>query len=444
MLAFSVSTRDLLMRHPLMVLLMATLTLLLGHGVASSQETPWLTPDWAVPQEMLCPSEEDCPQYMWVEPDMTLYVVSMTTNRVAVVPPDGSQARIYDVAEQLQPYPQGLQPGIVPLQDRILLYRFNPFDRGIDILELNRITGNLNIFVINKIMTFAHCGSNRHISRRALLPLGENRIVVCSEYPSNHFNVHVINVINRSVEQTLTLGSDAIDRGSTRPWIQIEVGLDRNLYFETYSHNKEIWGIQIPENARGNLVKYNINTQIYSLSSRPLNSLYINNLYFQPTLVDSLGNTYTVYVGGAIDNKMVDLFKYDPEGQLLWHISNPPLPDDIRSMMLLGDGRFAISDFSTDVPLVFLEPKADVGEDQTLVDSDNDGMENITLDGSSSFDRDGTILSYVWTMNGEDIANRELSQVSLGHGVHEITLIVTDNQGLAGHDTVIITVTGTD
>jgi hypothetical protein len=432
------------MYRQLAILLVVFFTLLLGDGVASSQETPWLTPDWAVPQEILCPSEEDCSQYMWVEPDMTLYVVSMTTNRVAVVPPDGSQARIYDVAEQLQPYPQRLQPLVIPLGDRILLYRYNPFDEGIDILELNRATGDIGILTINEISTFVHCAAVPHISRRAFFSLDEQRIVICSEEPTHHFNVYILNINTKIIEQTLELGSSALDVGRTRPWAHIEVGEDNNIYFTQFSNNNEIWGINVPEDSRNYQIKYDVYSRLYSLLPLPLDDLGKNDLYIQPVLIDERGNRYVAYTGGRLNEKTAYLFKFDPEGQLLWHISNPPLPDDIRSMMLLGDGRFAISDFSTDVPLVFLEPKADAGEDQTLVDSDNDGMENITLDGSSSFDRDGTILSYVWTMNGEEIANGELSQVSLGHGVHEITLIVTDNQGLAGHDTVIITVTGTD
>ncbi|MCU0475836.1 MAG: PKD domain-containing protein [Anaerolineae bacterium] len=375
---------------------------------------------------------------------MTLYVVSMTTNRVAVVPPDGSQARIYDVAEQLQPYPQRLQPGIVPLQDRILLYRFNPFDRGIDILQVHRSTGIMEQLVIEGISHIVSCASFPHISWRPFFAIDDQHVAICSEDPKKHFNVHVVNVTSNIIKQTLRLGTNNSEGSTDRPWIEMEVDLEGNIYLLPYSNNISTLGIDVPVNNFNYRVKYNVLSQTYSLVPFDFNLMSGENSYTRPVLIDLKENKYIIYTGGTINNRTVDLFKVDIEGNILWHISNPPLPDDIRSMMLLGDGRFAISDFSTDVPLVFLEPKADAGEDQTLVDSDNDGMENITLDGSSSFDRDGTILSYVWTMNGEEIANGELSQVSLGHGVHEITLIVTDNQGLAGHDTVIITVTGTD
>jgi hypothetical protein len=85
-------------------------------------------------------------------------------------------------------------------------------------------------------------------------------------------------------------------------------------------------------------------------------------------------------------------------------------------------------------------PIADAGPDQTLTDSDNSGSEQVTLDGSHSSDPDGSIVSYVWTESGSQIAVNVKPTVSLPVGQHTITLQVTDNNGLTDTDTVVVTV----
>ena len=72
-------------------------------------------------------------------------------------------------------------------------------------------------------------------------------------------------------------------------------------------------------------------------------------------------------------------------------------------------------------------PVADAGSNQTVTDSDNNGSESVTLDGSGSSDSDGTITSYVWSEGGSQIATGQTPTVSLAVGTHNITLTVTDN-----------------
>jgi hypothetical protein len=69
----------------------------------------------------------------------------------------------------------------------------------------------------------------------------------------------------------------------------------------------------------------------------------------------------------------------------------------------------------------------------------------IPLDGSQSThpDPNRTIVSYVWTEDGNQIATGVNPTVELSVGEHEITLTVTDDSGLTDTDTVTITVTGT-
>lgn len=88
-------------------------------------------------------------------------------------------------------------------------------------------------------------------------------------------------------------------------------------------------------------------------------------------------------------------------------------------------------------------PVADAGPDQTITDTDNDGVESVTLDGSGSYDPDpdGSIVSYIWTKNGTQIATGVNPIVTLPIGMHTITLTVTDDDGAKGTDSVRITIT---
>lgn len=83
-------------------------------------------------------------------------------------------------------------------------------------------------------------------------------------------------------------------------------------------------------------------------------------------------------------------------------------------------------------------PVADAGADRFVFDLDGDGFESVTLDGTRSFDPDGSIVSYAWyegeTLLGTDpILTASLSLT----GDHEVALTVTDNHGLTRGDIVI-------
>jgi len=278
---------------------------------------------------------------MWVEPDLTLYVVSMTTNRVAVVPSDGSEAVTYDVTDQLQPYPQSLQPGIVPLQDRILLYRLSISGRGIDVLQLDRNTGIVAELALDSLMSIVSCATFPHISRRALLGVDGQRAVLCSEGPVHHYNVHIVNLVTQSVEQTISLGSNDLANGRPRPWVQLEVGLDENIYFIPYLYNTYVWGIDIPENIQNYQIKYDTTSQEFSLS--PLLSPTIpQGMYVGPVLIDEEENKYFPYTGGTLTDPRTELYKIDINGNVIWRLDNPPMPDDISSIMLVDDGQLVV------------------------------------------------------------------------------------------------------
>ncbi len=89
-------------------------------------------------------------------------------------------------------------------------------------------------------------------------------------------------------------------------------------------------------------------------------------------------------------------------------------------------------------------PIANAGPDQNVIDTDNNGTEQVTLNGSLSTDSDGTISSYIWKENNTQIASGQKPSINLTAGQQIITLTVTDNNGATDTDTVTITVSAGD
>jgi hypothetical protein len=87
-------------------------------------------------------------------------------------------------------------------------------------------------------------------------------------------------------------------------------------------------------------------------------------------------------------------------------------------------------------------PVADAGSDQTVTDTDGNGTQSVTLDGSGSADPGGSIASYAWSWANGGSATGVSPTVTLPVGTTVITLTVTDNgsPALTDTDTVSITV----
>jgi WD40 repeat protein len=121
----------------------------------------------------------------------------------------------------------------------------------------------------------------------------------------------------------------------------------------------------------------------------------------------------------------------NPTGATQWH------PDGDR-LALAGADTVRIEDPSL-LPGFNLSPTADVGPDQTVTAPDGISAQ-VTLDGSGSYDPDGEIVSYVWTIDEVEIATGVNPSVALDVGVHVITLTVTDSEEATDSDQVTITV----
>jgi len=85
-------------------------------------------------------------------------------------------------------------------------------------------------------------------------------------------------------------------------------------------------------------------------------------------------------------------------------------------------------------------PVANAGPDQTVSDADGTGSETVILDGSTSYDSDGTISSYEWTEGATLLGTTAQITYDFTVGTHTVTLTVTDNDGATGSDDVIVTV----
>ena len=83
-------------------------------------------------------------------------------------------------------------------------------------------------------------------------------------------------------------------------------------------------------------------------------------------------------------------------------------------------------------------PIADAGANQQLILPEGASTVSVTLDASQSWDPDGTIVSYAWSVGATGVN----PTVELGVGVHTITLTVTDNQGSTATATVQIAILG--
>ncbi len=85
-------------------------------------------------------------------------------------------------------------------------------------------------------------------------------------------------------------------------------------------------------------------------------------------------------------------------------------------------------------------PVADAGSDQTVSDADGTEAEIVTLDGSGSYDPDGTISTYEWTEGAAILGTSDIITYDFAVGTHTVTLTVTDNEGATASDDVVITV----
>ncbi|MCH8003942.1 MAG: S8 family serine peptidase [Nanoarchaeota archaeon] len=112
--------------------------------------------------------------------------------------------------------------------------------------------------------------------------------------------------------------------------------------------------------------------------------------------------------------------------------------------LIVNDGKVDSEPSTTTATITEVNdaPVADAGPDQTVTDSDDDGVEDVILDGSGSSDPDGSIVSYEWTEGATLLGTGATLTTSftVAGSPHTVTLTVTDNGGATDSDEVVITV----
>ena len=148
---------------------------------------------------------------------------------------------------------------------------------------------------------------------------------------------------------------------------------------------------------------------------------------------------------------------FDPDGAIVsyaWTEGDTPVASGVRPTVTLDVGVHVLTLTVTDGPGLtdtddvqitirppeLRAPTADAGLNRTVTDVDGSGDEAVTLDGSASFDPDGTIVAYAWTEGGTPVASGAKPTVTLAVGVHVLELTVTDDDGLTDSDQVQITI----
>jgi len=179
----------------------------------------------------------------------------------------------------------------------------------------------------------------------------------------------------------------------------------------------------------------------------------------QPPVADA-GPDQSVIDNDRNGNEQVTLdasASFDPDGNIVnfvWREGGAQIATGVKPTVALSVGTHNITLTVTDngeltdtdtVAIIVSSPDnqaplANAGLDQTVIDSDGNGSEEVTLDGSASSDPDGTIVSFVWTEGGSQIATGVNPTVTFSVGTYNITLTVTDNGGLTATDKVVISV----
>ncbi|MFI4860268.1 MAG: PKD domain-containing protein, partial [Phycisphaerales bacterium JB063] len=98
----------------------------------------------------------------------------------------------------------------------------------------------------------------------------------------------------------------------------------------------------------------------------------------------------------------------------------------------------ALDAFFATSPTFNSAPTANAGPNQTVTDSNNDGSVTFSLDASGSSDGDGSIVSYVWRINGVTVGTGINPSITLAPGTHYAVLTVTDDDGATDSDAVTL------
>ena len=123
----------------------------------------------------------------------------------------------------------------------------------------------------------------------------------------------------------------------------------------------------------------------------------------------------------------------DPDGSTFWLLHEYPTKQKVWRTFV-GAFRLGSGD------AVNAPPSADAGPDQSVTDTDNNGVEVVALNGAYSADADGSIVSWRWSEGSTVLGTGVTMSAILSVGIHAVVLTVTDDAGASDSDTVVVEV----
>ncbi|MEM6842060.1 MAG: PKD domain-containing protein [Bacteroidota bacterium] len=182
--------------------------------------------------------------------------------------------------------------------------------------------------------------------------------------------------------------------------------------------------------------------------SAPVNQSPVANAGQDQRLIDNDrdgSEPVTLNGSGSIDpDGNIEKYSWrenDAQGTLLAEGVQPTIPAPVGDNLIALVVEDNSGATASDAVMIYVDapPLADAGEDITVTDEDGDGEEDVELDGSASSDDDGTIDNYTWSwINGT--ASGAKVTASFPIGTTEVTLEVTDNDGISHSDATSVQV----
>jgi hypothetical protein len=185
-------------------------------------------------------------------------------------------------------------------------------------------------------------------------------------------------------------------------------------------------------------------------------NVYIkNNVFYQHTSLSVSGNNAVVEYNSFLSTDRVALLLRTSStsnfaaANNYWNTSNTSVID---SMIYDRNDDLSIPYYVEYIPFL-TEPHPDTPiPDFNQAPTSNSGanqvvFDEVTLDGSASYDSDGTISTYEWSLQHEDGSNISASGPNptisdLHLGFYDVYLTVTDNGGLVDVDSMVLAAAG--
>lgn len=167
------------------------LILLSSTYFTMAQDIEYIDPNWNIPSD-LCPIDMKCSKYIEISPDYTLYYLAVDLKKLAVIPPDGSSATVYDLSSIYEGL-RNVNLGLAVFDDTVFMYQFNGYGLQIDIFQLDLHTGDISKWEMAETMPLTICNTGL-VAHKPFFVLDSQRGVFCSEHSPSNFSIHIINI----------------------------------------------------------------------------------------------------------------------------------------------------------------------------------------------------------------------------------------------------------